>query len=152
MVRKNQEWPDEGELIIGTVYKVLNYGAFAKLEEYHGKEAFIHISEVSSGWVKNIRDHVRENQKIVCRVLRVNPKKGHVDASLKRIREDQRTKKIQHWKIEQKAEKFLELSAKSLGKSLNDNIYISMVNHIYTAVVRAKDDILVKTTRQELII
>lgn len=119
MVRKSQEWPDEGELIVGTVYKVLNYGAFAKLEEYYGKEAFIHISEVSSGWVKNIRDHVRENQKIVCRVLRVNPKKGHVDASLKRIREDQRTKKIQQWKIEQKAEKFLELVAKSLNKSLD---------------------------------
>lgn len=119
MVRKNQEWPDEGDLIVGTVYKVLNYGAFAKLEEYEGKEAFIHISEVSSGWVKNIRDHVRENQKIVARVLRVNPKKGHVDASLKRIREDQRTKKIQQWKIEQKAEKFLELVAKSLDKDLN---------------------------------
>lgn len=120
MVRKSQNWPDEGELIVGTVYKVLNYGAFAKLEEYQGKEAFIHISEVSSGWVKNIRDHVRENQKIVCRVLRVNPKKGHVDASLKRIREDQRTKKIQQWKIEQKAEKFLELAAKSLNKTLDD--------------------------------
>lgn len=119
MVRKNQEWPDEGDLIVGTVYKVLNYGAFAKLEEYEGKEAFIHISEVSSGWVKNIQDHVRENQKIVARVLRVNPKKGHVDASLKRIREDQRTKKIQQWKIEQKAEKFLELVAKSLDKDLN---------------------------------
>lgn len=119
MVRKNQEWPDEGDLIVGTVYKVLNYGAFAKLEEYEGKEAFIHISEVSSGWVKNIRDHVRENQKIVARVLRVNPKKGHVDASLKRIREDQRTKKIQQWKIEQKAEKFLELVAKSLDKDLD---------------------------------
>ena len=65
MVRKSQEWPDEGELIVGTVYKVLNYGAFAKLEEYEGKEAFIHISEVSSGWVKNIRDYVRENQKII---------------------------------------------------------------------------------------
>jgi len=39
---------------------------------------------------------------------------------LKRIREDQRTKKIQHWKIEQKAEKFLELSAKSLDKSLDE--------------------------------
>lgn len=119
MVRKSQEWPEEGELIVGTVYKVLNYGAFAKLEEYSGKEAFIHISEVSSGWVKNIRDHVRENQKIVARVLRVNPKKGHVDASLKRIREDQRTKKIQQWKVEQKAEKFLELAAKSLNKDLN---------------------------------
>lgn len=63
MVRKNQEWPSEGELIVATVYKVLGYGAFANLEEYEGKEAFIHISEVSSGWVKNIRDHVRENQK-----------------------------------------------------------------------------------------
>ncbi|MCC7553251.1 MAG: translation initiation factor IF-2 subunit alpha [Methanobacteriaceae archaeon] len=119
MVRKSQQWPSEGELIVGTVYKVLNYGAFAKLEEYKGKEAFIHISEVSSGWVKNIRDYVKENQKIVCRVLRVNPKRGHVDASLKRIREDQRTKKIQQWKIEQKAEKFLELAAKSLGKDLD---------------------------------
>lgn len=119
MVRKSQEWPNEGELIVGTVYKVLNYGAFANLEEYEGKEAFIHISEVSSGWVKNIRDHVRENQKIVARVLRVNPKKGHVDASLKRIREDQRTKKIQQWKVEQKAEKFLELVAKSLDKDLD---------------------------------
>lgn len=119
MVRKSQEWPKEGELIVATVYKVLGYGAFANLEEYEGKEAFIHISEVSSGWVKNIRDHVRENQKIVARVLRVNPRKGHVDASLKRIREDQRTKKIQQWKVEQKAEKFLELVAKSLGKDLD---------------------------------
>ena len=119
MVRKSQEWPNEGELIVATIYKVLGYGAFANLEEYEGKEAFIHISEVSSGWVKNIRDYVRENQKIVARVLRVNPRKGHVDASLKRIREDQRTKKIQQWKIEQKAEKFLELAAKTLDKDLD---------------------------------
>ncbi|MDR1945135.1 MAG: translation initiation factor IF-2 subunit alpha [Candidatus Peribacteria bacterium] len=125
MVRKSQEWPSEGELIVATVYKVLNYGAFANLEEYSGKEAFIHISEVSSGWVKNIRDHVHENQKIVARVLRVIPKKGHVDASLKRIREDQRTKKIQQWKIEQKAEKFLELAAKTLNKDL-DTAYMEV--------------------------
>lgn len=119
MVRRKSQWPDEGELVVGTVHKVLNYGAFASLEEYEGKEAFIHISEVSSGWVKNIRDYVRENQKIVARVLRVNPRKGHVDVSMKRIREDQRTKKIQQWKIEQKAEKLLEFSAKSLGKDLD---------------------------------
>ncbi len=119
MVRMRKEWPDEGDLVVGTVHKVLNYGAFGSLEEFDGKEAFIHISEVSSGWVKNIRDYVRENQKIVARVLRVNPKKGHVDVSLKRIREDQRTRKIQQWKIEQKAEKLLEFSAKILGKDLD---------------------------------
>ncbi|HOI40872.1 MAG TPA: translation initiation factor IF-2 subunit alpha [Methanobacterium sp.] len=119
MVRMKHKWPQEGDLVVATVHKVLNYGAFAKLEEYPGEEAFIHISEVSAGWVKNIRDYVRENQKIVARVLRVNPKKGHVDVSMKRIREDQRTRKIQQWKIEQKAEKLLEFAAKSLNKDLN---------------------------------
>ncbi|MDD1774986.1 MAG: translation initiation factor IF-2 subunit alpha [Methanobacterium sp.] len=119
MVRMRKEWPDEGDLVVATVHKVLNYGAFANLEEYPEKEAFIHISEVSSGWVKNIRDYVRENQKIVAKVLRVNPRKGHVDVSLKRIREDQRTRKIQQWKIEQKAEKLLEFSAKSIDKNLD---------------------------------
>jgi len=119
MVRMRKEWPDEGDLVVATVHKVLNYGAFANLEEYPQKEAFIHISEVSSGWVKNIRDYVRENQKIVAKVLRVNPRKGHVDVSLKRIREDQRTRKIQQWKIEQKAEKLLEFSAKKLDKNQN---------------------------------
>lgn len=119
MVRMKNKWPQEGDLVVATVHKVLNYGAFAKLEEYPGEEAFIHISEVSAGWVKNIRDYVRENQKIVARVLRVNPKKGHVDVSMKRIREDQRTRKIQQWKIEQKAEKLLEFAAKSLGKDLD---------------------------------
>ena len=39
MVRMSKEWPEEGDLIVGTVHKVLGYGAFAKLEEYEGKEA-----------------------------------------------------------------------------------------------------------------
>ena len=119
MVRMKHRWPQEGDLVVATVHKVLNYGAFAKLEEYPGEEAFIHISEVSAGWVKNIRDYVRENQKIVARVLRVKPKKRHVGVSMKRIREDQRTRKIQQWKIEQKAEKLLEFAAKSINKDLN---------------------------------
>jgi len=41
-------------------------------------------------------------------------------------------------------EEIMDEAKLSLGKALNDNIYISMVDHIYTAVVRAKDDILVK--------
>jgi translation initiation factor 2 subunit 1 len=38
---------------------------------------------------------------------------------MKRIREDQRTRKIQQWKIEQKAEKLLEFSARSIDKDLD---------------------------------
>lgn len=106
--------------MICTVAKVFPQGAFAKLDEYAGKEGMIHISEVASGWVKNIRDFVREGQKAVCKVLAINQQKGHIDLSLRRVKEGQRRWKVQQWKREQRAEKLLELAASKLGKSLED--------------------------------
>ena len=104
-------FPEEGELVVGTVVKVENFGAFVSLEEYPGKEGFIHVAEVAPGWVKYIRDYVRENQKIVTKVLSVHTKKGHIDLSLKQVNEHQRREKIQQWKNEQRAEKLFELIA-----------------------------------------
>jgi len=110
MVRLS-EFPDEGDLVVGTIKEVKNFGAFASLDEYPGKEGFIHIAEVASGWVKYIRDHVREGQKVVCKVTQVNPAKGHVDLSLKQVNEHQRREKIQEWKNEQRADKLLQIVA-----------------------------------------
>jgi len=120
LVRHRSEWPAEEDLVICTVTKVFAQGAFAKLDEYVGKEGMIHISEVASGWVKNIRDFVREDQKVVCKVLAVDPQKGHIDLSLRRVKDSQRRWKAQQWKREQRAEKLLELAASKLGKSLDD--------------------------------
>jgi translation initiation factor 2 subunit 1 len=105
------ELPEEGELVVGTVTSIRNFGAFVTLDEYANKEAFIHLSEVATGWVKYIRDHIREGQKIVARVLRVDPSKGQVDLSLKRINDHQRREKIQGWKNEQRAIKLLGVVA-----------------------------------------
>lgn len=113
---KAREFPEEGELVVGTVRNVQNFGAFVRLEEYPGKEGFIHIAEVSSGWVKRIRDYVREQQRVVCKVLGVDSKKGHVDLSLKRVNEHQKRETIQEWKNEQKAEKIFEIVAERLEK------------------------------------
>src|SRR5919108_4900543 len=104
MVR-GKEYPDEGELVVGTVRLVENFGAFVKLEEYPTKEGFLHIAEVSTGWVKRIRDHVREQARVVCKVLHVDPARGHVDLSLKKVNEHQKREKIQDWKNEQKSDK-----------------------------------------------
>lgn len=119
LVRRRFEWPEVDELIMCTVTKVFAQGAFAKLDEYKGKEGMIHISEVTSGWVKNIRNHVRERQKVVCRVLDVDKEKGHIDLSLRRVKGSQRRWKAQQWKREKKAEKLLERAAKQLGKGLD---------------------------------
>ncbi|MFQ5553630.1 MAG: translation initiation factor IF-2 subunit alpha [Thermoplasmata archaeon] len=112
------EWPEEGELVVCSVSKVKNFGAFVSLEEYGGKEGFIHIAEVARGWIKYIRDYIRESQKVVCKVLRVDPEKEHIDLSLKAVNEHQRREKIQEWKNAQKAEKLLELVTTRLKKDM----------------------------------
>ncbi len=119
MVRLH-EFPMEDELVIGTVKSVKGFGAFVTLDEYKGKEGFVHIAEVASGWVKYIRDYIREGQKVVCKVQRVNPSKGHIDLSLKAVNEHQRRDKIQEWKNEQKAEKLFELVCDRLERDIED--------------------------------
>ncbi|MDH7508399.1 MAG: translation initiation factor IF-2 subunit alpha [Methanomassiliicoccales archaeon] len=114
------EFPEEGELVVCTVQNVKNFGAFVTLDEYDNKEGFIHIRDVATGWIKYIRDYVREGQKIVCKVLGVDPSKGHIDLSLKSVNEHQRREKIQQWKNEKKAEKLMEIVAQRLNKSVQE--------------------------------
>ncbi|MFO8110827.1 MAG: translation initiation factor IF-2 subunit alpha [Thermoplasmata archaeon] len=114
------EWPTEGELVLGNVQTVKDFGAFIELEEYEGKIGFIHISEISSGWVKRIRDYIREGQKRVCKVLRVDKRQAHIDLSLKQVNEHQRREKLQAWKNHQKAEKLLSLVAEELDKTIDE--------------------------------
>ncbi len=114
-----KEYPEVGELVIATVKTIKPYGAFVILDEYDGKEGFIHIGEVATGWIKYIRDYIREGQKVVCKVMRVDPDRGHIDLSLKRVNEHQKREKIQQWKNEKKAEKLFEIVAQRLGKDVN---------------------------------
>ncbi|WP_455393050.1 translation initiation factor IF-2 subunit alpha, partial [[Eubacterium] cellulosolvens] len=102
------------DLVVVTVREVKNFGAFVTLNEFKDREGFIHITEVASGWVKYIRDYLKEGQVQVCKVLRVNPSKGHIDLSFKQVNEHQHRMKIQEWKNEQKAEKLFEILAEKM--------------------------------------
>ena len=109
---------------------VKNFGAFVTLDEYDNKEGFVHVRDVASGWVKYIRDFVREGQKIVCKVLGVDSSKGHIDLSLKSVNEHQKREKIQQWKNEKKADKLMEIVADRLSISL-DAAYEQFGNELY---------------------
>jgi translation initiation factor 2 subunit 1 len=114
-----KEYPEEGELVVGTITKVQGFGAFVSLDEYPNKEGFIHISEIATGWVKRIRNFVREKQKVVCKVVHVDIAKKHIDLSLKKVNDHQRREKIQDWKNAQKATKLFDMVAQGLGKSVD---------------------------------
>jgi len=118
MIKK--DYPEEGEFVVGTVIKVQNYGAFISLDEYPNKEGFIHIAEVASGWVKRIRNHIKEKQKVVCKVMNIDESKGHVDLSLKRVNEHQKRDKIKEWKNSEKAQRLMKMLAEKLNKSVSE--------------------------------
>jgi len=113
------EWPEVGDLVITTVNRITDYGAYVTLDEY-GKEGLLHVSEVASSWVRNIRDFVREDQKTVLKVLRVDTEKGHVDLSLRRVTKRERIDKIMAFKRARKAETLMRSAGEKLGLSIDE--------------------------------
>jgi len=101
-------YPDVGDLAIATVKRVVDYGAYVRLDEYEGIEGLVHISEISTTWVKNIREHVREGQKLVLKVLRVDRERGQVDLSLRRVTGREKTDKMLEWKRSKKADSIIK--------------------------------------------
>jgi translation initiation factor 2 subunit 1 len=102
------KYPDVGDFAIATVKRVVDYGAYVRLDEYEGIEGLVHISEISTTWVKNIREHVREGQKLVLKVLRVDRERGQVDLSLRRVTGREKTDKMVEWKRSKKAESIIK--------------------------------------------
>ncbi|MCS7115605.1 MAG: translation initiation factor IF-2 subunit alpha [Nitrososphaerota archaeon] len=119
MAFKKPEWPEVGDLVICTVETVADYGAYVKLDEYD-KRGLLHVSEVASSWIRNIRDFVREGQKVVLKVLRVDPEKGHIDLSLRRVTQREKIEKMLSWKRERKGEALLHIVAEKAGLPLEE--------------------------------
>lgn len=119
MAFKKPDWPDVDDLVIATVIRITDYGAYVQLDEYN-KEGLLHISEIASSWVRNIRDFVREGQKVVLKVLRVDKKKRQVDLSLRRVTKRQKKEKILSWKKSRKADSLLRSASEKLKIPLKD--------------------------------
>lgn len=141
---KKKGMPEFGELVIGKITRINPNSAFVSLEEYPGLEGMMHISEISSGWVRDIRNHIKLGQSVVAKVVRIEG--NFVGLSLKRVDSRQKREKLRDYNLNQKAEKMLEMVGKKIGKSL-DQLYDEIgfrlqedFGTLYEAFVKAMSD------------
>jgi small subunit ribosomal protein S1 len=70
-----------GDVIDGTVTKLVNFGAFVRVEE--GLEGLIHISELSNQRVAHPGDVVQEGQQVKLRIISLDSERHRLGLSLK---------------------------------------------------------------------
>lgn len=119
------EMPEEGEIVLCKVTKLFPNSVFAELIEY-GRTGMIHISEVSPGRIRNLRDYVKIGKQIVCKVLRIDNQRGYIDLSLRRVNSNQKKDKLEEVKQENMSENIIFNLSKKLKlnfKEVYSNIF-----------------------------
>ena len=135
-----QEMPEQGEIILATVTKVMDHGAYVTLDEYDDIQGFLHISEIAPGWIRSVSRFVRDGEKKVLLVKKVNAQRGDIDLSLKQVSKDQKKQKLKEVKKFEKGKTLLQnvqdkakLTDEEIEK-LEDNIY-SKFDSVYDAFI-----------------
>jgi small subunit ribosomal protein S1 len=75
----------EGEVVQGTVTKVVTFGAFVEI--LPGVEGLVHISELAQHHVENPREIVSQGDQVNVRILEVDADRRRLSLSLKRVEE-----------------------------------------------------------------
>jgi translation initiation factor 2 subunit 1 len=132
--------PEQGEIIIATITKVMDHGAYVTLDEYDDIQGFLHISEIAPGWIRSVNRFVRDGDKKVLLVKKINAQRGDIDLSLKQVSKDQRKQKLKEVKKFEKGKTLLQ-NVQEKGKltdeeieKLEDNIY-SKFDSVYDAFI-----------------
>ncbi len=114
--------PHLHELVVGTVVRIEEHGAFVRLDEYGGLEAYVPLNEVSHSWFKSIREVLKVGQKRVFKVIRVDPRRALIDVSLKRVTDSERRSKMLEWRRFQRAMKLIEMAASKLNRDFEEGL------------------------------
>lgn len=112
-----KEFPQREEVVICRVTKILDYGVFVELLEYPDVTGFVHVSNVASSWVKNIRNFVKENQVRAGKVTFVDREKNQVDIAFNKVSDNQQRVRINEYNLLKRSQKIIELLARESKKT-----------------------------------
>lgn len=114
-------FPEEGEIVLCTVSKILGPTVFVHLDEY-GRTGVIATSEIAPGRIRNLRDYVTINKKIACKVLRLDREKGHIDLSLRRVSQKDTKEILEIYGKEKTAFHIIEIVLKERTQGVTEKI------------------------------
>lgn len=141
-----QDFPEVGEIVVSTITRIMDQGAYVTLDEYNNIQGFLHVSEITTGWIRNVEKFLRVGEKKVLLVKRVDSARSEIDLSLKQVSTDQKKKKLLELKRREKERALVEnlKSRANLSKDEVDkieNILIEKFDSVYEAFseVAAKD-------------
>lgn len=72
-----------GQLVEGTVTRLVKFGAFARLDEHI--EGLIHISELSEDRIEHPKEIVSEGETLVLRIIKIEPERRRIGLSLRKV-------------------------------------------------------------------
>jgi ribosomal protein S1 len=76
-----------GQVLEATVTKLAAFGAFARLQG--PVEGLIHISELADRMVQHPREIVREGDRVMVKIVKIEPDRKRIGLSIKQVREDE---------------------------------------------------------------
>ncbi|GFR35643.1 S1 domain-containing RNA-binding protein [Thermobrachium celere] len=106
-----------GNILEGKVVNITNFGAFVEIS---GKTGLVHISEISDTYVKDIRKHLKEQDKVKVKVIAID-ENGKISLSIRQALPKKSSRPIEiDWDMERRRSanmSFEERLAKFLRES-----------------------------------
>lgn len=109
-----QEKYPAGTVVEGKVLRIAPFGAFIELER--GLEGLAHISQLAEKRVNRVEDILSVGQKVLTKVLEVDPEKKRISLSLKDVTADAEKAQVQEY-----LEQAKEAEAVTIGDILKEN-------------------------------
>ena len=120
-----------------------SHGAKVVLEEYNNMYGFLHVSEIATGWVKNVSRFVTVNQKVVLKVIRVDSARTEVDLSLRQVSGEDRKQKLLSIKRYDKSRSIFDtLQTKAKLTEDQKNEYFDKVENQFGTVYSGLEELI----------
>src|SRR2546422_11452034 len=116
--------PEPGEIVVCTVREITSHGIYVNLDQYGGMNGFLRVSEISTGWVRNIERVAKPQQRLVLKGIRGDRTRKEIDLSLRQVTNEERRAKVIEWKRAERAQAIMNAVRKKDSmeeEQLNDS-------------------------------